>query len=160
MCEANPTVDIGTNRMLILFTGISPFRANMWSTSRRPGCGTIVFHLLDGCPALVVPVTNKAPICAWSPWTLSQMRVAANAMNPQMGMGGGYNPEWQHEQICEWLDSIISVQHINPTVRDRYVEVLGRSVSLVINGALALDRCQPLLGKLDPERSGIVMIRY
>lgn len=26
MCEANPTIDIGTNRMVILFTGIAPYR--------------------------------------------------------------------------------------------------------------------------------------
>lgn len=26
MCEANPEIDIGTNRMLILFTGIAPYR--------------------------------------------------------------------------------------------------------------------------------------
>lgn len=161
MCEANPEVDIGTNRMVILFTGIAPFRANMWSTSRRPGCGTLIFHLLDGCPALVLPVTSKAPICAWSPWTLSQMRTAQAAVNPNNVAGtGGYSAEWQHEQVCEWLDSIISVPHLNPAIRDRYVEVLGRSVSLVINGALALENCQPLLSKLDPERAGIVMFRY
>jgi hypothetical protein len=161
MCEANPEIDIGTNRMVLLFTGISPYRANMWSTSRRPGCGTIIFHLLDGCPALVLPVTSKAPICAWSPWTLSQMRVAQYALNPNNVAGsGGYSAEWQHEQICEFLDTVISVPHLNPAIRDRYIEVLGRSVSLVINGALALEKCQPLLGKLDPERSGIVMFRY
>jgi hypothetical protein len=162
LCDPNPQTDIGTNRMVILFTGISPYRANMWSTSRRPGCGTIIFHLLDGCPALIIPVTNKAPICAWSPWTLSQMRAAQyNPSNPTgPGMNVGYSAEWQHEQICEWLDTIISVQHVNPSIRDRYVDVLGRSVSLVINGALALEKCQPLLGKLDPERAGIVMFRY
>ena len=146
--------------MIILFTGIAPYRANMWSTSRRPGCGTIIFHLLDGCPALVIPVTNRAPICAWSPWTLSQMRAAQYAITSQGPGAGRYSPEYQHEQICEWLDTIISVQHLSPVVRDRYVDVLGRSVSLVINGALALEKCQPLLGKLDPERAGIVMFRY
>jgi hypothetical protein len=155
--------------MVILFTGISPYRG-VWSQSRRPGCGTIIFHLLDGCPALVIPVTSRAPICAWSPWTLSQMRAAQNSFAPgppqQIGMmpmpaqPGTYNPEWQHEQICEFLDSVISVPHINPAIRDRYVEVLGRSVSLVVNGALALENCRPLLGKLDPERAGIVMFRY
>jgi hypothetical protein len=160
MCDANPQTDIGTNRMVILFTGISPYRANMWSTSRRPGCGTIIFHLLDGCPALVIPVTNRAPICAWSPWTLSQMRAAQYALNPQGPGTGSYAAAWHHEQICEWLDTIISVPHINPAIRERYVDVLGRSVSLVINGALALEKCQPLLGKLDPERAGIVMFRY
>jgi hypothetical protein len=71
-----------------------------------------------------------------------------------------YSPEWQHEQICEYLDSIISLPHLNPAIRDRYVDVLGRSVSLVINGALALEKCQPLLGKLDPERAGVCMFRY
>lgn len=157
MCDPSPQTDIGTNRMVILFTGISPFRANMWSTSRRPGCGTIIFHLLDGCPALIIPVTNRAPICAWSPWTLAEMRAAQYALNPRPG---AYSAEWQHEQVCEWLDTIISVPHISPGVRERYVDVLGRSVSLVINGALALEKCQPLLGKLDPERAGIVMFRY
>ncbi|KAF2003399.1 hypothetical protein P154DRAFT_428955 [Amniculicola lignicola CBS 123094] len=157
LCDPNPTTDIGTNRLLILFTGISPYRANMWSTSRRPGCGTIIFHLLDGCPSLVIPVTSKAPICAWSPWTLSQMRLAHNSIN---AAGGMWQAEWQHEQICEWLDGVISVPHVDPKVREKYVEVLGRSVSLIINGALALERCQPLLGKLDPERAGICMFRY
>ena len=152
LCEANPTVDIGTNRMLVLFTGISPYRANMWSTSRRPGCGTLIFQLLNGCPALVVPVTSQAPIVAWSPWTLSQMR------NPT----SGYQAEIQHEQICEYLDTIISQTHLTPGVREKYEGVLARSMSLVINGALASEKCgnQTAMAKLDPERSGIVMFRY
>jgi hypothetical protein len=181
MCEANPTIDIGTNRMVVLFTGIAPYRGvvslsqcfltdniliptKQWSQSRRPGCGTIIFHLLDGCPALVIPVTKSAPITAWSPWTLSQMRTAsstASGYSPQaMAGSGGYSPEWQHEQICEFLDTIISVPHLNPALQKNYVDVLGRMVSLVINGALALERCTPILGKLDPERAGICMFRY
>ena len=88
--------------------------------------------------------------------------MAQDSVNGGVGVAGtgGYSAEWQHEQICEWLDTIISHQHLNPAIKDRYVEVLGRSVSLVINGALALEKCQPLLGKLDPERAGIVMFRY
>lgn len=163
MCEANPEIDIGTNRMVILFTGIAAYRG-VWSQSRRPGCGTIIFHLLDGCPALVIPVTKAAPITAWSPWTLSQMRTAAftaPGYNAQATSGAsGYSPEWQHEQICEWLDTIISLPHVNPMLQKNYVDVLSRMVSLVINGALALERCTPILGKLDPERAGIVMMRY
>ncbi|KAF2280891.1 uncharacterized protein EI97DRAFT_366599 [Westerdykella ornata] len=171
-CPSDPRTDIGTNRLLLFFTGISPYRGNMWSTSRRPGCGTLIFHLMDGCPGLVIPVTSNAPICAWSPWTLSEMRAwQASQMMAMCGLSApagktagptGYSPEWQHEQICEWLDTIISVPHIEPAIRDRYVEVLGRSVSLVINGALALDKphIRPLLAKLDPERAGIVAFRY
>ena len=62
--------------------------------------------------------------------------------------------------MCEYLDTIISVSHLRDNVRGRYVEVLGRMISLVINGALALEKCRPVLGKLDPERAGIVMFRY
>jgi hypothetical protein len=154
MCDPDPARDIGTNRLVVAFVGISPFRAGMWSTSRRPGCGTVIFHLFDGCPALVLPVTARAPIVGWSPWTLAQMRVA--------GAGGVYQAEVQHEQVCEWLDTVISMDHVNPPLRARYVEILGRSVSLIINGALALEKVQDktILGKIDPERSGLVMFRY
>jgi hypothetical protein len=76
------------------------------------------------------------------------------------GGASGYNPEWQHEQICEFLDTIISIPHINPALQKSYVDVLGRMVSLVINGALALEHCTPILGKLDPERAGVCMFRY
>lgn len=152
LCPPDPTLDIGTNRLLILFTAISPYRANMWSTSRRPGCGTLHFHLLSGCPALVVPVTSSAPLLAWSPWTLSQMR------DPSCG----YQAEIQHEEVCEYLDTIISVPHLNSVVREKYEGVLARSVSLVINGALATERCGNVagMGNVDPERAGIVMFRY
>ena len=64
------------------------------------------------------------------------------------------------EQICEFLDTIISKPHISPALQKNYVDVLSRMVSLVINGALALERCTPILGKLDPERAGICMLRY
>jgi hypothetical protein len=72
----------------------------------------------------------------------------------------GYSPEWQHEQICEFLDTIISLPHVSPALQKGYVDVLGRLVSLVINGALALERCVPVLGKLDAERAGIIMLKY
>lgn len=109
------------------------------------------------------------------------MRTAAATApgyNPLATAGsGGYNPEWQRrfsylpcrgfhadsfidEQICEFLDTVISIPHINPALQKNYVDVLSRMVSLVINGALALERCTPILGKLDPERAGICMLRY
>ena len=161
LCDPNPSTDTGTNRLLILFTAISPYRANMWSTSRRPGCGTLIFHLLSGCPALVVPVTSSAPLLAWSPWKLSQMR-AYQAAAPGLKNQSGYAPEVQHEQICEYLDTIISRPHLSPGVGERYEGVLARSVSLVINGALATERCGGVagMGKVDPERAGVVMFRY
>lgn len=152
MCDADPTNNIGTNRMVCVFTGIAPYRAGMWSTSRRPGCGTLIFHLFDGCPALILPVTAKAPVVGWSPWTLAQMHAG----------GGEYQPEWQHQQICEWLDTVISVPHLTPSLQGRYVDILGRAVSLLVNGAMNLNSPQSktVLGKIDPERAGFVFFRY
>ncbi|KAF2842915.1 hypothetical protein M501DRAFT_924597 [Patellaria atrata CBS 101060] len=174
LCDPDPAVNIGVNRLVVLFVGIAPFRADMWSTSRRPGCGTLIFHLLDGCPALVVPVTGNAPIVAWSPWTLAQMRAsgglgasasASASVSVSVGTSdvgnGTYRAEWQHEQLCEWLDGIVSVAHLSPGIREKYIDVLGRAVSLVINGALASERAgKTVLGKVDPERAGICMFRY
>lgn len=58
------------------------------------------------------------------------------------------------------MDEIISVPHVNASLQKCYAEVLGRMISLVINGALALERCKPILGKLDPERAGVCFFRY
>lgn len=76
--------------------------------------------------------------------------------------GSGYAAEVQHEQICEYLDSVVSLPHLSPQVRERYEGVLARSVSLVLNGALATERCGGVagMGKIDPERAGVVMFRY
>lgn len=198
LCDIDPKTDIGTNRMVITFVGLTPYRGGngMWSTARRPGCAMLHFHLFDGCPALVIPVNAKAPIVAWSPWTLKQMQQGLMVSTQQAkgtpewmvkeGMempkyeveptyeangtpryeasgiqSTGYVAEIQHEQICEWLDGLVSVPHLLPEARGAYVDVLARSVSMIINGALCLDSApKGLLGKIDAERAGIVMFRY
>jgi hypothetical protein len=149
LCDPNPTTDVCANRMLVLFTALSPYRSTIWSTSRRPGGAMLHFHLPSGCPALVVPVSPLAPVAAWSPWTLAQM----------LSGQGGYTAEAQHAEICEWIDGVVSLAHMDDKSRARYVEVLGRGVSLVINAALAL-RGSSVLAGLDAERAGIVMFRY
>lgn len=194
LCDPNPRHAFPTPRLVLLFTAIAPFRANMWSTSRRPGCGTLHFHLFDGCPALVVPVkkqqppssatplstpplsrsstaasaaswssskgkqraTNDAgvPVLAWSPWTLAQMVDARSS---------GYSPARQHREVCEWLDAQLSVEHVHERVRAKYVELLGRSVSLVVNGGLGVGKmgAEWLKGKkVDAARAGVVALRF
>ncbi|KAE9994715.1 hypothetical protein EG327_005161 [Venturia inaequalis] len=196
LCDIDPKADIGTNRMVITFAGLTPYRGGngMWSTARRPGCAMLHFHLFDGCPALVIPVNAQAPIVAWSPWTLKQMQQGLMVSNqlarekPEWmvregiempkyeveqtcegsqkydggsAQSGGYVAEIQHEQICEWLDGLLSVPHLSPEVRGTYVDVLSRGVSMIVNGALCLDSApKGLLGKIDAERAGIVMFRY
>lgn len=87
---------------------------------------------------------------------------AYQARAPGVVSNDGYAPEVQHEQICEFLDGIVSRGHLGPAVREKYEGVLGRCVSLVLNGALATERCGNVagMGKVDPERAGVVMFRY
>ncbi|MCJ1465363.1 hypothetical protein MMC07_003981 [Pseudocyphellaria aurata] len=158
LCDPNPTLRIPHSRLLVLFTGITPFRAGMWSTSRRPGCGQLNFHLLNGCPALVLPVrTADTPVLAWSPWTLSQMQ--------QSQTSGSYKPETHHRQITDWLMQLVDRPGLYPCVRDThgaFERLMSKVVTMIINGAMAVPRSGDKLvfGKLDAERAGVVMLRY
>ncbi|KAI9863234.1 MAG: hypothetical protein M1824_000434 [Vezdaea acicularis] len=152
LCDPDPTHDIGCNRLIVLFLGISPYRGgkDVWSSSRRPSEGLLLFHLLNGCPALVLPVNKQAPLLAWSPWTLLQM-----------WSGQPYDAGLQHSELCEYLDTLVELGKCYDVVQSRYEDVLARCMSLVINGAMNTKYVNPeVLKKVDPERAGIVMFRY
>jgi hypothetical protein len=157
LCDPNPTHHLPHGRLFIFFTGIAPFRAGMWSTSRRPGCAQIIFHLLDGCPALVVPVaTARTPVMAWSPWTLSQMRNRGAT---------GYTPERQIGSIVQQVSQQVEWPGLYPCVRDvsqAFDRMMWRVLGMMINGALAAGAGADgkVLGKIDADRAGIVMFRY
>ena len=92
---------------------------------------TYEFYLLIGCPSMVIPVNNMAPIVAWSPITLVSIK------NPEL------DPEWWRGQICEFLDSIISIKDCASGIRANYESTLGRAASMVVNGGLGLRNVQP-----------------
>ncbi|KAI9892885.1 MAG: hypothetical protein M1814_001044 [Vezdaea aestivalis] len=152
--ELNTPLAPGVGRLALIVLGISPYRggrANAWSTSWRPGAGLIRFHIFNGCPAIVIPVSKDCPGLFWSPWTLKQMREGT----------GGYSAEKQHEELCEFLDGVVMREWLVPTVRVHWEPVLGKAVSLVVNGALGVGRAgEKVLGKMDDERAGIVGLRF
>lgn len=99
----------------------------------------------------MIPVTESAPINAWSPVTLKTI----TDLN--------YDPGPLHGMICEFLDSVASVQDILPKLQPRYEELLGRCISFVVGGAVGLKNAEiptEVLKKLDPERAGIAFFRY
>lgn len=59
-------------RMVMTVVGLKPHR-HLWTTSARPGESVIRYSLLNGCPALVVPVKLGAPLVAWDTLTLEQL---------------------------------------------------------------------------------------
>ncbi|KAF8473852.1 hypothetical protein BDZ91DRAFT_712697 [Kalaharituber pfeilii] len=142
--------DMSGERGKMLLDKSFPFRAGMWSTSRRPGASVIHYHLLNGCPALVIPTTSSAPVNAWSPITLSTV------------CNGAYDPAAHKGMIREYLNSIISLDHLSPKMRGLYEMVLETCVSLVVDGVQRLKEEMPEGARknLDAERAGIAFFKY
>lgn len=59
-------------RMVILVVALKPHR-KVWTLSARPGESVLNYVLLNGCPAIVVPVKPGAPLVAWDCLTLEQL---------------------------------------------------------------------------------------
>jgi hypothetical protein len=58
--------------MVLLVLGIKPHR-HYWTTSARPSESVIEYILLNGCPAIVVPVRPGSPLIGWDTLTLEQL---------------------------------------------------------------------------------------
>ncbi|KAL8912041.1 MAG: hypothetical protein Q9171_002894 [Xanthocarpia ochracea] len=167
LCESTPSARLPYARLLVTFIGISPFRlesSGMWSTSRRPGCGHLHIHMFNGCPTLVIPAHSDAqrtPVIAWSPWTLKQMHEG----NGRVGLGaqGEYTPQKQHKEICAWLLEMVDRAGVHPSVANTVgslERVVGKVVTMIINGAMSAPKGGKVCGVVDSERAGIVAMRY
>ncbi|KAL8781982.1 MAG: hypothetical protein Q9213_005747 [Squamulea squamosa] len=167
LCESTPSARLPYARLLVTFIGISPFRgenSGMWSTSRRPSCAQLHIHMFNGCPTLVIPAHSDAqrtPVIAWSPWTLKQMHEG----NERVGLGaqGEYTPQKQHEQICAWLLEMVERAGVHPSIAKTVgslERVVGKVVTMIINGAMSAPRGGKVCGAVDSERAGIVAMRY
>lgn len=149
LCDTNPTHNINCPRLLVLVLGISPWRSQAWSQARNPGEARLMFHFLNGIPALVLPVTSQAPICAWSPWTLQQMH------------GDEYRAETQYHELFNYLQTIISVGHVEGSVNASYQTLLATGLWSMIQSATGTRAVAGDIGKVvDLKRAGIVMFRY
>lgn len=149
LCDTSPAHNINCPRLLVLLLGLSPWRSQAWSQARNPGEARLTFHLLNGIPALVLPVTAQAPICAWSPWTLLQMQ------------GEEYSAETHYHEVFNYLLSIVSVGAVEASMRSAYQGILGQGLWGLIQSVRATRAVAGDVGKVvDMRRAGIVMFRY
>ncbi|KAG6986591.1 hypothetical protein G7Y79_00077g099830 [Physcia stellaris] len=167
LCDPSPSARLPHARLLVTFIGISPFRgegSGMWSTSRRPGCGQLRIHMLNGCPTLVVPAasdTQRTPVIAWSPWTLKQMQEGIGRTGT--GAQGQYTPQKQHQEICGWLLGMVERSALHPSVSGNagsLERVVARVVTMIINGALMTSKGKKIYGVVNCDRTKIVIMRY
>ncbi|QRW10763.1 hypothetical protein RhiLY_09762 [Ceratobasidium sp. AG-Ba] len=70
-----PMVAPTPRRILVVVLGLSPHR-KLWTTSARPSESVMNYHLLNGCPALVLPASStngSTPLVAWDTLTLEHL---------------------------------------------------------------------------------------
>lgn len=135
--------------MIVFFTGITPWRTHAWSQARNPGQARLVFHMVNGCPAVVIPIKAHAPILAWSPWTLKQLH------------DGDVQPAQQYEEVFRYLDSIIEIHSVEVKMRQNYKNLVAQGLRMIIKGAMQIKTAdRKVWDMIDPDRAGIAMFRY
>ena len=149
LCDPRPSSNIGSYRMIVSFAGISPWRLHAWSQSRVPDGARLQFHLINGCPALVIPVLPYSPVLAWSSVTLRQMH------------SDKYIPAEHYTEIMRGLISIVNFPAIDDGMKGHYKILMADLVKMIIKGAVHTKKINAKIWEdVDPDRSGILMFRY
>lgn len=100
-------------RMLITVLGLRPHRT-LWTSSARPSESVLNYILLNGCPALVVPVKSGAPLVAWDGMTLAQLweialPVADGARSPGGKFEGVVDVVFEFVDLCiDWARVVVA----------------------------------------------------
>ena len=81
--------------------------------STYPGRGEVAGLLFTGVPALVIPVTARAPVLAWPPWTLKPM-------HEHSGLGSAYRPENHCQELCNYLEGVVITDYMDPPYRGNH----------------------------------------
>lgn len=169
--------------MVLVVLGIKPHR-KLWTTSARPGESVIEYILLNGCPAVVVPVKPGSPLVAWDTLTLEQLhKIGAKAP-------GGVESDKAKgvvHVLLEYLALCVDWERLTEPDRETDEEkakvaeenelegggekadellategkkaVLREAVRLLVTGAINSWQSKEVRGKVDLDRAGIVMFR-
>lgn len=147
-------------RMVILVVGIKPHRM-IWSTSARPSESVLNYILLNGCPAIVIPVKLGAPLVAWDGLTLEKL------WRVELPLEGVKSSSGQFEGIIsvlfEYLDLCTDWQRVTLGAEgagdDDSKAVLKSAITLLVAAAIRSEGSKQVKKEIDNERSGIAMWR-
>lgn len=162
-------------RMVILVVGLKPHRAGLWTSSQRPSESVMYYQLLNGCPAIVVPVKLGAPLLAWDTLTLDHLWKVAlpkegETLDGAAGFGGIVKTIFEYLDLCvDWNRVVLSTQQdsSDASVAEGDAEadaetkkkVLRDALSLLVAGAVRSGESEEVKKKVDKDRSGIAMWR-
>lgn len=161
--------------MVIVLIGLKPHRAGIWTSSARPAESVIYYQLLNGCPAIVVPVKVGAPLVAWDTLTLEKLWKVllpqdGEALQSNSGFGGIVQTIFEYLDLCvDWERIVLSThqseQDASAVEGDAKVDTeikkttLKEAVSLLVAGAVRSSESEEVKKKVDKDRSGIAMWR-
>ncbi|KAK7046760.1 hypothetical protein R3P38DRAFT_2607790 [Favolaschia claudopus] len=160
-------------RMVILCVGLKPHRT-LWTTSARPGESVINYVLLNGCPAIVVPVKVGAPLVAWDALTLEELwKVPLPEDDPeaekttveQGKFGGIVNVFFEYLDLCvDWQRVVVSGSGSESDSSSTPAEMdprnaLKSALGLLVASAIRSGSSKEVKKEVDKERSGIAMWR-
>ena len=142
-------------RMVVLVVGLKPHR-KLWTTSARPEESVINYILLNGCPALVVPVKPGAPLVAWDALTLEQL------WEVELPADGGKTASGKFEGIVsvlfEFLDLCVDWERVILPEEDKRDKVRD-AIELIVAAAVRSRESKEVRKEVDEERAGIAMWR-
>ncbi|KAI0797227.1 hypothetical protein BC629DRAFT_1286169 [Irpex lacteus] len=150
-------------RMVILVVGLKPHRAGLWTTSARPSESVMYYQLLNGCPAIVVPVKVGAPLVAWDALTLEQLWKVSlpkeDEVSSDSKFSGIVSVIFEYLDLCvDWDRLVLSAEQGGEDASGKK-RVVKDAVALLVAGAVRSGESKQVKDKIDKERSGIAMWR-
>ena len=118
---------------------------------RTPEAARLKFHLpsSSGCPALVIPVIEDAPVLAWSPYTQNDMQ------------SEGYDLEAHCHELTDHILGIVDTSAVTPPKQDSLELIVTKGVRLMLRAVLPAGQGEKNSVKMPrSKRAGIAMFRY
>ncbi|KAI0372108.1 hypothetical protein BV20DRAFT_1042979 [Pilatotrama ljubarskyi] len=163
-------------RLAVFVVGLKPHRG-LWTTSARPSESVIQYQLLNGCPAVVIPVKLGAPLLAWDTLTLEELWKVAlpegdapDAKSKDGKFEGIVDVLYEFLDLCiDWERVVLSTKQggAEEDVQDGAVgvgteekrEALKGAIKVLVAAAIRSGESKEVRKEVDKERSGIAMWR-
>lgn len=167
--SALPTMTSAPRRILVVVLGISPHR-KLWTTSARPGESVLNYHLLNGCPALVLPAASangSTPLVAWDTLTLEHLHKIGKEKGGVDGEAfkGVVACLFEYLSLCTDWDRVVIPEGAENTqsgaVDDGEFKkkIVRDGLELVLAGAVRSHDSKAVQADVDSDRAGIAMFR-
>jgi hypothetical protein len=151
-------------RMVVLVLAISPHRGGIWTSSARPGESVMNYTLLNGCPALVLPIKPGSPLIAWSAVTLKTLHglkdgVDGQAFKDLLEIMINYLEMCVDEDRVALPPNYAEQSGLTGTEAENKRKAVQVGMELVLAGAVRSAASPKVKKEIDTERAGIVFFR-